>query len=105
MTPHDDEENWADLADALGIDTPVTQARKQAATPPVPELPQEPPPLPEWARVTDGPVAESGADSGTEPTAEQAGGEGEAEAERKRRRRRRRRRKPGQAEPGEAAAA
>src|SRR5262245_58701761 len=105
MTPHDDESNWADLADALGIDTPATQARKQANTPP--SLPEQPPPLPDWVRaeaeLPD--AAEPGGDTtlhpvlASEPTAAEPGGEGDGD--RKRRRRRRRRRKGGPGEAGE----
>src|SRR5262245_56269531 len=110
MTPHDDEDNWADLADALGIDTPATQARKQANAPsPVPE---QPPPLPEWARtgVELPDAAEPDGDTtldpvlAGEPTTE-PGGEGEGDGERKRRRRRRRRRKAGPGEPADVALA
>jgi hypothetical protein len=109
MRTHDDEDNWADLADALGIDTPATQARKQAAPPP--PVPDEPPPLPEWARAgADLPdAAEADGDTAidpvlaNEPTAAEPGGEGDGE--RKRRRRRRRRRKAGPAEPGDLAVA
>jgi hypothetical protein len=109
MRTHNDEDNWADLADALGIDTPATQARKQAHTPP--PLPEQPPPLPEWARAggelpdaaePDGDTALDPLLAG-EPTAAEPGGEGDGD--RKRRRRRRRRRKGGPAEPGEVAVA
>jgi hypothetical protein len=109
MTPHDDEDNWADLADALGIDTPVTQARKQANTPP--SVPEQPPPLPEWARTGAELPDASEPDGDTtldpvlaaEPTTAEPAGEGEGDGEHKRRRRRRRRRKPGPGEPGDVA--
>ncbi|HEY2787007.1 MAG TPA: hypothetical protein VGJ05_18750 [Fimbriiglobus sp.] len=100
MKPHDDENNWAELADALGIDTPATQARKQASAPPAPEPTHEqPPPLPDWAKLTEElpDATEQDGDTlleqipETEPPAEESEGEGE----KKRRRRRRRRRKPG----------
>jgi ribonuclease E len=105
MRTHDDEDNWADLADALGIDTPATQARKQANTPP--PVPEQPPPLPEWARAgvelpdATEPDGDTAIDPvlATEPTSAEPGGEGDGE--RKRRRRRRRRRKGGPAEAGE----
>ncbi len=105
MTPHDEENNWAELADALGIDTPATQARKQAATPPAPEpVHEQPPPLPAWARIGDDlpDAAEPEGDTALDPllTAEPAA-DGENEGDKKRRRRRRRRRKPG--EPANAA--
>jgi hypothetical protein len=106
MTSHDDEANWAELADALGIDTPATQARKQAQTPP------EPPPLPaDPIGFEDLPDAhEQEGDTllepllAVEPAAEEPAGEGEGDGDKKRRRRRRRRRKPGAGEPATAGA-
>src|SRR4051812_13781480 len=105
MTPHDDEDNWAELADALGIDTPATQARKQAAAPahgPEPTAAET-----GWAAADDLPDAHEPeqdtmleAALAGEPAAETPA-DGDAEGEKKRRRRRRRRKKPG----GEPAAA
>ena len=108
MRTHDDEDNWADLADALGIDTPATQARKQAAAPPEPV--REEPPVRPASTADDLPdAAEPDGDTVIDPhlageptTAEPAG---EGDGERKRRRRRRRRKKGGPAEPGDVAVA
>ncbi len=100
MIPHDDDDNWAELADALGIDTPATQARKQAQTPAEP-----PPPAADVSAFDDLPdAAEPDADTLLEPmlaaeSPSEPAGEGEGDGEKKRRRRRRRRKKGGAGEP------